>query len=504
LENESPLNYDFDNYLNQPCSKILFRLEFVGITMDKYEQFKEYLAISLERFKEIDKKETIRLVSHLDADGICAAAIMVKALNTDNRKYSLSVVQQLTAEEIDSLNKEPYSCYVFTDLGSGQLDYIKKSFVGKQVFILDHHQPEKVRLTSNIVHVNPHLFNIEGGKEISGSGVVYLFVRSLSRKLDDLAHIAVIGAVGDIQEEKDGFLKLNREILDIALKKKKIKIIKGLRIFGAQTRPLHKVLEYCTDPYIPGVSGSESGSIQFLQQIGIQVKNGKEWRKLVHLDEEEIKKLVSGIILRRLNEDSPEDVLGNVYILNDERKESPFRDAKEFSTLLNACGRLDKASLGIGACLGDKKNKERAMKSLNGYKREIINSINWYRENKGKADIIEGKGYVIINAAGNVRGSMIGTLASIISKSNEIKDGTFILSMADLMNGFYKVSLRVCGRNKDMDLREVVKSMAKKVDGEAGGHKNAAGAMIKEERVDEFIKEAKQVLGRHFLEEVVR
>ena len=64
-------------------------------------------------------------------------------------------------------------------------------------------------------------------------------------------------------------------------------------------------------------------------------------------NEEEIKKLVSGIILRRLSEDSPEDVLGDVYILNEEEKESPFRDAKEFSTLLNACGRLEKASLGM-------------------------------------------------------------------------------------------------------------------------------------------------------------
>jgi len=472
--------------------------------MDKYDQFKEHVSISLEKFKELDKKETIRLVSHLDADGICAAAIMVKALNTDNRKYSLSIVQQLTGEVIDGLCKEPYNYFVFTDLGSGQLSFIKRRFVGKQVFILDHHQPEKVRLTANIVHVNPHLFGIDGGKEISGSGVVYLFVRSLNKKIDELAHIAVIGAIGDIQEGKDGFLKLNKEILDKAIKKKKIKMIKGLRIFGAQTRPLHKVLEYCTDPYIPGVSGSESGAIQFLQQIGIQLKNGKEWRKLVNLDDEEIKKLVSGIIVRRLSEDSPEDVLGNVYILNDEKKESPFRDAKEFSTLLNACGRLDKASLGIGACLGDNKNKERAIRSLNGYKREIINAINWYKENRKGKDIIEGKGYLIINAGDNVRGSIIGTLASIISKSNELKDVTFVLSMADMMNGYYKVSLRLSGRKEDVDLREAVKKITDKVGGEAGGHMNAAGAMIREEKIEEFIKAAKEVLGKESLEEVVR
>ena len=471
--------------------------------MNKYDEFKEHLAVSLEKFKELDKKETIRLVSHLDCDGICAAAIMIRALNTDNRKYSVSIVQQLTNDIIDSLSKEPYNYFIFTDLGSGQLSYIKEKFVGKQVFIFDHHKPEKVKLTSNIVHVNPHLAEIDGGNEISGAGVVYLFVKSLNKKVEDLAHIAVIGSIGDVQEGKSGFAGLNKEILDLAVKKKKIKVIKGLRIFGAQTRPLHKVLEYCMDPYIPGVSGSESGAIQFLQQIGVEPKNGKEWRKIVHLDEEEIKKLVSGIILRRLSEDSPEDVLGDVYILNEEEKESPFRDAKEFSTLLNACGRLEKASFGIGACLGDIKNKEMAIKNLNCYKRELINAINWYNENKDNGGIIKGDGYMILNAGGNIRASIIGTLASIISKSNEIKDGTFILSMADMMNGYYKASLRVSGRNKEMDLRELVKKISEKVDGEAGGHMNAAGAMIKEEKVDEFVKIAKEVLNKSSLEEVV-
>ena len=78
--------------------------------------------ITLGRFKTGD------IVSHLDADGICASAIMVSALNTDNRKYSVSIVHQLTEEVIDSLSKEPYNYFVFTDLGSGQLSYIKKKF----------------------------------------------------------------------------------------------------------------------------------------------------------------------------------------------------------------------------------------------------------------------------------------------------------------------------------------------------------------------------------------
>ncbi|MBI2139780.1 DHH family phosphoesterase [Candidatus Woesearchaeota archaeon] len=470
--------------------------------MDNYSQFKEYMAVCLEKFKEIDRKETIRLVSHLDADGICACSIMVKALNTDNRKYSLSIVQQLTDDVILGLSKEPYEHFIFTDLGSGQLSFLKKHLFDRQVIVLDHHEPEKIKLPSSFVHVNPHLFGIDGGKEISGAGVVYLFVKGLNKAVEDLAGIALVGATGDVQEDGKGFLTLNKEILDIAVRNGKVKVITGLRIFGAQTRPLHKVLEYCTDPFIPGVSGSESGAIQFLHETGIQAKNGNEWRKIVHLDQEEIKKLVSGIIIRRLGEEKPEDVLGNVYILNEEEKESPFRDMKEFSTLLNACGRLDKASLGIGACLGDKKAKERAMASLVGYKKMIINAMRWFDENKDGGKVMKGDGYLIINAGSDIKASMIGTMASILSKSTKLRKGTFIMSMADLLDGNYKVSLRMTGRN-GIDLRDVIKRIAEKAGGEAGGHMYAAGAMIKGEKVEDFMKEAQMVLESRAREEVV-
>ncbi len=468
--------------------------------MDKYERFKEYVGISLERFKDLDKSETIRLVSHLDADGITAVSIMIRALNLDNRKYSVSVVQQLTADVVRSLAKEPYNNYVFTDLGSGQLGDIKKHLAGKNVFIFDHHQPDDEK-AANIVHVNPHLFEIDGSGEISASGVVYLFARCLNKKVEELAHIAIIGAIGDLQEQH-GFLRLNDEILQTAVKKGKIKVITGLRIFGAQTRALHKVLEYCTDPYIPGVSGSESGAIQFLNQIGVEPKRNGDWTKIVHLSKEELQKLVAGIIMRRLNEEKPEDVLGNVYILKEEEKESALRDAKEFATLLNACGRMDKSSLGIGACLGDNKAKGRALRNVNEYKREIVCAIKWYENNKDPKSVIRGDRFLIINAEDNIRASIIGTLASIISKSNMVKDGTYILSLAQMLDNTTKVSLRFAGR-KDIDLREIIKLITEKVGGQAGGHARAAGALIPTEKEKEFIESAREVLSKKALEEKV-
>ena len=496
--------------------------------MDSYEQFDEQVKNAAEAFKQIDKKEVIRVVSHLDADGISACAIMIKLLNNDNRKYSISTVQQLNKDVLGQLAAEPYNCFIFTDIGSGVVNDIKQLLNDKRVFILDHHSieetqhaselklnasssyREQVELAHNsgdfgsIVFVNPHTYGIDGGKEISGAGVVFKFACAVDKSMEEIAHIAIVGAIGDLQEQ-NGFLRLNEEILKIAVEKSKIKVVKGLRIFGSQTKPLHKALEYCTDPYIPGVSGSESGAIQFLYQIGIEPKNDNGWKKIVHLDEEDMKKLVTGIIMKRLNEANPDDVLGNVYILPHEEEESPTRDAKEFATLLNACGRLGRASFGIGACLGDKKIRQQAIRSLADYKKEIVNALNWYNENKFSDDVYWGNRFVIINAKQNVMSTMIGTLASILSKSNLMTNNTFILSMAQALDGNTKVSLRTTN-NVDgaLDLRRIIEEIIEGIgNSESGGHQNAAGAVIPTEKEIEFLEAAKEVLGKYAVEEKV-
>jgi len=464
--------------------------------MDNYKEFKESVKNAAESFKSLENNKTIRLVSHLDCDGICACSIIIKALNNENRKYSISIVQQLNRQILENLSRENNEYYIFSDLGSGQISNINELFKEKKVFILDHHELEETKANCNITHINPHLFGIDGGSEISGSGVAYLFVSNLNEKNKELAHIAIIGSIGDIQED-NGFLSLNNEILQDAIKSNKIRVERGLRLFGLETRPIHKVLEYSTDPYIPGVSGSESGAIQFLNHLGINPKSEDKWRTINQLDEQEKEKLITGVIMKRLGEENPEDVLGNVYILTKEEQGSPLRDAKEFSTLLNACGRMKNASLGIGACIGDKKLKQKAVDSLLVYRREIVKSLKWYEGNQGNGSIIKEKGFIIINAKDNVRSTMIGTLASILSKSNSLKQGTFITSMAYTEEDTIKASLRIAARKNEIDLRSIMTNITSRIEGaEAGGHINAAGAMIPLDKEAEFIESARVELEK--------
>ena len=87
--------------------------------MDPYEQFNRDVNKAAAAFRDIDKKEVIRVISHLDADGISACSILIKLLNNDNRKYSVSIVQQLNKDVLSQLASEPYNCFIFTDIGSG-------------------------------------------------------------------------------------------------------------------------------------------------------------------------------------------------------------------------------------------------------------------------------------------------------------------------------------------------------------------------------------------------
>jgi RecJ-like exonuclease len=187
-----------------------------------------------------------------------------------------------------------------------------------------------------------------------------------------------------------------------------------------------------------------------------------------------------------------------VYTLVEEVDESPLRDAKEFSTLLNSCGRLSKASLGIGVCLGDEKSKKRAIKNLTDYKKEIVKALKWYEGSKESKDVFREKGFMIINAKDEVLYTIIGTIASILSRSNDVEEGTYIMGLARTKEeNNTKVSLRIGGKDEHegVDLRQVVTDVVERVGfGEAGGHPLAAGAIIPFEKEEEFISAAKVVL----------
>ena len=480
------------------------------------KKFLDHIKSSALKFKNdfLLGNTTIKLISHLDADGISSASVMINLFTSMNINYSLSIVPELNPEILKGFVTDLFDVYVFTDLGSGYISDIFEHLVlnDKKVVILDHHEiSEKNReiqknYNDSVIEVNPHMFDIDGSSEISGSGVSYLFSKEIDGSSKEIAHIAIVGAIGDYQIN-DSFSTLNRIIINDAIASKKLKIIKGLKLFGAQTKPLYKVLSNCTDPFLPGVTGSDNGAIQFMMNYGISPKIGNVWKKLVNLTKKELEKLVEEIVMMRIanGHSNPEDIIGNVYILPNEEKESPLRDAREFATLLNACGRLNKASYGIGACLNEKTLKVRAINTMNDYKREIMKSLRWFEQNKKDPKyVIANDNYTIINAKDNIYYTMIGTIASILSHSLDMPQDHIIVALAQQYDSNTKVSVRITNRkNNSLNLKEFVDTIVKSVGGEAGGHKDAAGAIIPVEKEYNFIEVSKALLERVSLEQKV-
>jgi len=131
--------------------------------------------------------------------------------------------------------------------------------------------------------------------------------------------------------------------------------------------------------------------------------------------------------------------------------------------------------------------------------------MNWYYSNKNQNSVMENNGYVIINAKEEIRPTMIGILTSILSKSNKYREGTYILSLSRMIeNNNTKVSIRISGENNNNTaLNKILSSAIKKTGGEAGGHVNAAGAVIPTSKEKLFIDTAKGILEKYALEEKV-
>ena len=468
------------------------------ITKEQYYNFIELLKNSISFIKDIPNNKTIRVISHLDADGITAAALIVNALQNENKEYDLSIYSQLTDEVCKELAKEEYKYYIITDLGSSQLSSINKHLKDKKILIMDHHVPQE-KADDNIVHINPHLIGIDGSTFIAGSGVVFFYSVLLNNKNSEMAHLPIIGAIGDVQE-KQGFSGLNNVILEIAIERKKIIPKKELNLYGKQTRPLYKLLEFSSDLNIPGITNNQNSAVLFLNQLGIKhIKENGELRTFYDLTEQEKKKLTEAIIIKRMNAGiiNQTNLFNITYEVVDE-EQGTFKDAKEFSSILNACGRMDQAKTGVYACLNQDNCKNEAHQVQKDYKIEIVHGMNWLKKQiKDKSNsIIQNKKFMIINAQTNIMYTIVGTIGSILTMGNTYPEDYYILSLAhNISEKTIKVSLRIVGNNKEIDLQKIITTIIEKLGvGEAGGHQHAAGAIIPIEKEAAFLQIAEDVL----------
>ncbi|MBS3815557.1 MAG: DHH family phosphoesterase [Hadesarchaea archaeon] len=443
--------------------------------------------------------DSILIVSHMDADGISSAAIMSKALNRLNIDHRVKFVRMLYREIIDELELEKLT--IFTDLGSSQLRNLRNKYKENDVIIADHHSPQEAEGWSHLTHFNAHQEGLDGVEEISGAGMSYLIAKELDPKNKDLSTLALVGAIGDVQNAWGELKGYNREIAQEGVNAGVIKQEKDLLLYGRHTRPLFKALKNLTDPPIPGVSNSVEGCVSMLKDLEIPYKTKKGYRRPVDLSNEEKQKLASELITRaithvpdELTEYVPGLIIGEVHTLLNEEKNSMLRGADVFSTCINSTARHEQPLIGYEVAMGDRDVYYRSMLNLLKYHRRCIAEGMTYIEQNG---LEEGKeGYVqYFDASDVLKETFVGTIASLTighEKSDPYKPILGIVKN----NGSAKVSAR-CSKLlflKGLDMAKAIREAAETVGGEGGGHAVACGARIGKEKIPEFIDEFESLL----------
>jgi len=433
----------------------------------------------------IKKATAVHIVTHIDADGITAGAIALQTIRRLGKEATLECIKQIDATTMERLANQNHELTWFTDLGST----IASQYPSLTKIITDHHAcpPD----SNAPYHLNPHLFDLDGSYEISGAGATFLVSHALSSQNTDLAALAVIGAVGDLQDRRFCELRgLNRSIIEQAVALKSMQVQQDLRFFGKETRPLPKLLQFANDPFIPGLTGREEACTTFLQDLQIRLTDGDEQRRWIHLEPWEKQRIVSTLTQMLLAKGFGHRIalrlMGESYLLVQEEVGTELHDAKEFATLLNSTARYGQEEVGLQVCLGDRDEwLGKALNLLRGHRLNLVEGLQYAREEK-----IQKRRFVqFFHAGDGIRDTIIGIVTNMMLNSEEVDASLPLLGFACTENGDIKVSARTTQVlvDRGVDLAVALKTAAETVHGVGGGHNIAAGATIPKGKEEEFL-----------------
>jgi RecJ-like exonuclease len=188
-------------------------------------------------------------------------------------------------------------------------------------------------------------------------------------------------------------------------------------------------------------------------------------------------------------------MVGTVYTFVNEPQGSPTRDGREFSALLNACGRTGNPSIGVSVGLGDRKTAlNEANEVVTTYRKTLANYMEWLT--KSPDAIQKFKIIWAIRGENHIQESMTGAFSSILSSAGNLTPDHAIIVVTKAKDGGIKLSARAPAKllQKGMNLGSALNVTAKKYEGIGGGHNVAAGAHIKSEDPVPFLEELDQVL----------
>ena len=432
---------------------------------------------------------SILIISHIDADGISAGAIADITAERLGKEHTVRFEKKISEETVEAINSSEEDIVWICDLGSGYLSEFQRD----GIIVTDHHVPDPrwrrkqtvLDSFSGIAHLNPHSYGMDGSYEVCGAGMTYLLSKAVDPSNTDLAYLAVVGAVGDFQDSNhSGLTGMNRTIMADAEANGDMVVDMDLRFFGRETRPINQYLQFSSDPQIPGLSDNAAGCLQFLDSMGIRGKDGSRWRVWDDLTREERERATASI-LEMVGPEQESRAFGEMYRFPNMPARTGLRDAKEFATVLNSCGRYDDAETGLRICCGDMTALKDAERNRADHRKHISSAMSYIRDNH----LLRERRFIQwFDAGSEIKETVVGIVAGMVLSSGDCARNIPIIAFADSDDGV-KVSARADRSlvDRGLDLSQIMKTASELVGGYGGGHTVAAGATIPPDQKERFL-----------------
>ena len=417
----------------------------------------------------------IRVVSHYDADGATAAAIMCKALYRAGYDFHVSLMRNPFDKGLKRVSEEDNLLVIFLDMGSGQIDTIEK--MNFKSIIVDHHQARKEKTAENVFQINANLCGINGNYEACGATLSFSLAKAIDEKNVDLAPLAIAGATGD-KQYIGGIRGYNKIVFEEALSEGLVQENFEIKLYG---ETLFDALFYSVDPYYSGLSGNEKSIFELFKNFNLDKDV-----KIGDLNNETKKKLQSFLMLKLIENGCEKNILDTV--IRPRYYSNIFNcEMERLADLLDSCGKGGNRGLSISLCMGDKRSFDQAVELEKDYKQDILDElIRLEKEGFRQKD-----GFRYFYSKDSSLGGVIGGIAtnfildkekpliSIVKKDDEIhvscRGNQFLVS-------------------KGLDLGVAMNEAAKKLGGHGGGHAIASGATIDTSRKEEFLKMVDEII----------
>lgn len=423
----------------------------------------------------VDGVSRVRIFCHYDPDGTTSAAILARALMRRGKRFHATMSHAFDRAALDRLKQEENELLIVSDMGSAQLDLIEQ-LPGPSI-VLDHHKP--LRDSERVGHVNPHLFGVDGAREMCGATTTWLFALALDEGNWDLAGIALAGAIGD-KQAVGGLAGVNARLFGEAIARK---ILTPERSIALPDMPLAQAVAGSTTPYFRGLGGRPEAAEAFLRSAGVDPSAGVR-----QLDAAGRRKLASVLATRLLRQGVAAEAL-DVLVEDRYWIEPDQMYAHELEAIVNGCDRLEQEGLGMAVCLGDREALAKAEALRGAYDRKVLGHL-VRLESEGL--FAKKRVQFFYCEEPTLAGSVAGIGMQFLFDPSKATLGLSV------MDGTTKVSARGTRSQvaAGLDLGAALREAAGAVGGTGGGHDIASGATIPKGKEDKFIALVDEALGK--------